>query len=79
MFILMPQLKGVRVNGWVEKSRGRVCEMKVNFSFLDLSNSKRAPTSSFFDLQNIIYPPRGETRTPLQTSNIENFAIIVKS
>ena len=35
----------------------------------------------FFDLQDIIYllPLRSDTRSPLQTSNIENFAIIVKS
>ena len=75
----MPQLKGVKVSDWGEESRGRVCEMKVNFPFLDLSNSKRAPALSFFLSPKYDIPPRGETRTPLQTSNIENFAIIVKS
>ena len=48
VFTLIPQLKGVRVSDWIGVSRDRVCEMKVNFPFLDFFNSKSAPISSFF-------------------------------
>ena len=80
VFILMSQLRGIRVSGWAEESRGRLCEIKVNFPFLDFSNSESAPTLPFFRSPKYNIPTsRGETRAPRITSNIENFAIIVKS
>ena len=70
IYVLCLRGRGVRVSGWVEESRVRVRERKGNFPFLDFSNLKSAPTSSFFRSPKYNIPPL-EAR-PGPPANIEH-------